>query len=136
MNFSILRAAAAAAGLAALGTSPALAVTNANVGDTPTPYVAAFSAAFAPSGIPYSGDMRLVVRDGRVSGTYTGTSVRPDFLNDRIEPVVGTLDRNDGHVQFDVGNAMSFTGTMYADGTISGTADYRGRFYDFMAKPR
>ena len=136
MKSSYLQAAVLAAAMCALGTSPVLAMTGAGAVDTATPYVAAFAAAFAPSGMPYSGDMRLVVKNGRVSGTYTGTSVRPDFLNDRIEPVVGTVDQNDGHVQFDVGNALSFTGTMYADGTISGTAAYRGELYDFMAKPR
>jgi hypothetical protein len=30
---------------------------------------------------------------------------------------------------------MSFTGEVYADGTISGSADYRGQIWDFMAKP-
>jgi hypothetical protein len=124
------------AALFALGTGPALAVTSANGTETATPYVAAFTSAFGLSSFPHSGDMRLVVRDGRITGTYTGTSVRPDVLDDRIEPVVGIVDPNDGHVQFHVGNALSFTGRMYSDGTISGTADYLGGLYDFMAKPR
>lgn len=127
---------ALAAALCAAATVPALAVTNAGPLDGATPYVAAFTPVFALSGTPYAGDLRLVVRDGHISGTYTGMSVRPDFFNDRIEPVIGTLDRNDGHVQFDVGNALTFNGAMSSDGTISGTADYRGKLYDFMAKPR
>lgn len=121
--------------LCAIATAPALGATY-DTTNVPRPYAAAFTTAFSPSGVPYAGDMRLLVREGRITGTYTGTSVRPDFLNDRIEPVVGTVDPSDGHVQFDVGNALTFNGTMYSDGTISGTADYRGGFYDFMAKPR
>jgi hypothetical protein len=136
MRTKYLQAGMLTAAICGLGASPALAMTSVDGVDTPTPYVAAFTTAFAPFKVPFSGDMRLVVKNGRVSGTYTGTSVRPDFLNDCIEPVIGTVDRNDGHVQFDVGNALSFNGTMYPDGTISGTADYRGELYDFMAKPR
>ncbi|HXM06828.1 MAG TPA: hypothetical protein VN936_05160 [Candidatus Acidoferrum sp.] len=125
---------AAVAGLSFLSsTIPAMATTN-SVPAIPTPYVAAFTPAFGLTSLPYAGQMQLTMSDGTVTGTYTGISVRPDPLNGRIIPVTGTVS-SDGHVQFYVGNAMSFTGEVYADGTISGSADYRGQIWDFMAKP-
>jgi hypothetical protein len=116
-------------------SGPALAVTNAGGVPTATPYVAAFTPTFGIQGVPYAGTMQLVVQNGIVSGTYTGISVRPDRLNDRIVPIVGTVSDSNGQMQFHVGGALWFNGTMYADGTISGTATYYGRFYDFLAKP-
>lgn len=113
---------------------PALAVTSAVEGVAPAPYVAAFTPTFGFAGVPYAGTMQLIVRDGRINGEYTGISARPDRLNDHTSPVIGTL-ASDGHVQLYVGHALSVNGTMYADGTISGTAAYDGRLYDFMAKP-
>jgi hypothetical protein len=125
---------AAVAGLSFLGsTTPAMATTNSTPA-IPTPYVAAFTPAFGLTSMPYAGQMQLTINDGTVTGTYTGISVRPDPLNDRITPVTGTVS-SDGHVQFYIGNAISFTGEVYADGTISGSADYRGQIWDFMAKP-
>lgn len=118
----------------AVTVTPALAVTSAVEGVAPAPYVAAFTPTFGFSGVPYAGTMQLIVRDGRINGEYTGISTRPDPLNDRTTPVIGTL-AGDGHVQLYVGHALSVNGTMYADGTISGTAAYDGRLYDFMAKP-
>lgn len=114
--------------------SPALAVTSGVEGTGPAPYVAAFAPAFGLSGVPYAGTMQLVVRDGTITGQYTGISVRPDRFNNRVSPVTGTL-ASDGHVLLYVGNALSVNGRMDADGTISGTAAYYGRLYDFMAKP-
>jgi hypothetical protein len=115
--------------------APALAVTNAGVPASATPYVAAFTPTFGAQGVPYAGTMQLVIQNGTVSGTYTGISVRPDRLNNRIVPIVGTVSDANGAMQFHVGGALWFNGTMYADGTISGTATYYGRFYDFLAKP-
>ena len=97
-------------------------------------YVAAFDAAIGPTGVPHVGSMRLNIHDGTIDGTYTGMSVIPDPLNDRIVPVTGTIDQQDGHVQLQIGGAISFQGTMNADETISGTADYDGRLYDFVAE--
>lgn len=97
-------------------------------------YVAAFQSAIAPAGVPHLGSMHLSIHDGAIAGTYSGMSVMPDALNDRIVPVTGTIDRQDGHVQLQIGSAISFQGTMYPDDTISGTADYRGRLYDFVAE--
>jgi hypothetical protein len=124
----------AAAGLLFAGSVlPAIATTNTSTA-IPTPYVAAFTPAFGVTGVPYAGKMQLTMSDGNVTGTYTGISVRPDPLNDRIVPVTGTVS-SDGHVQFYVGNALWFTGAVAADGTISGSADYLGRVWAFMAKP-
>jgi hypothetical protein len=114
--------------------APAAAVTSGGEGTAPAPYVAAFTPAFGFSRVPYAGTMQLVVRDGTISGQYTGISVRPDRLNDHVSPVTGTL-ASDGHVQLYVGNALSVNGTMDADGTISGTAAYDGHLYDFVAEP-
>jgi hypothetical protein len=131
---TIYRSLLAAAVLAAAGVAPALAVTTAG-GETFAPYVAAFTPTFGPSGVPYAGTMQLLIHEGTVKGTYTGISVRPDRFDDRIVPVTGTVSTNDGYVQLFIGNSLSFKGTMDADGTISGTATYNGRLYDFMAKP-
>lgn len=119
---------------AACVAAPAQAVTNSG-GLTYAPYVAAFGPAFGPTAIPHVGTMQLIVHDGTIEGTYTGISVRPDSLNDRIEPVIGSVNESDGYVQLHVGNVLAFTGTMAADGTISGTARYNGGLYDFVAKP-
>jgi hypothetical protein len=113
---------------------PALAVTNDGV-QTATPYVAAFAPIFGTSGVPHSGTMKLVVRDGTISGTYSGTSIAPDRLNDRIVPVSGSVSGHDGYVQLDIGDALSLRGTMAGDGSISGTATYNGRLYEFVARP-
>jgi hypothetical protein len=119
--------------LAAVAISPALAVTNSG-GGAATPYVAAFAPVFG-GGAPHSGDMRLVVNNGTISGTYSGTSFGPDYLDNRMVPVSGTLSENDGYVQLSIGGALTMHGTMANDGTISGTADYHGRLYEFVAQP-
>jgi hypothetical protein len=136
MKFTKTYATVPAMALFLLGGSavPALAVTN-DTGELPTPYVAAFAPIFGISGVPHSGTMQLVVHDGTISGTYTGTSVAPDPLDNRIVPVSGTVSENDGHVQLFIGGALSLQGTMTQDGTITGTADYRGRLYEFEAAP-
>ncbi len=133
--FDLLRTIPAVALLAAaLFATPAQAVTTAGE-TTYAPYVAAFSPVFGPASVPYVGKMLLVMHDGTIQGSYTGISVRPDPLNNRIEPVVGSVNRDDGYVQLNVGGALALTGSMAADGTISGTARYNGRLYDFVAKP-
>lgn len=136
MKFTKSYATVVATALFLLGGSaaPALAVTN-DTGELPTPYVAAFAPIFGISGVPHSGTMQLVVHDGTISGTYTGTSVAPDSLDDRIVPVSGSVSDDDGHVQLFIGGALSLQGTMTHDGTITGTANYGGRLYEFEAQP-
>jgi hypothetical protein len=135
MKFFKPYAAVPATVLFALGGAaiPAMAVTNV-AGVTATPYVAAFAPVFGISGVPHTGNMQLFVHGGTISGTYTGTSVAPDPLDERIVPVTGSISRDDGHVQLYIG-MLSLQGTMANDGTISGTATYRGRLYEFMARP-
>lgn len=114
-------------------TGPAFAITN-SAGETGTAYVAAFAPVIG-SAIPRTGDMALFVHDGTITGTYTGTSVAPDPLDNRMVSVTGSVNPNDGHVQLYIGGTLSLQGTMNADGTISGTATYLGRLYDFEAAP-
>jgi hypothetical protein len=125
---------AAALFLLVVSAVPALAVTN-NSGELPTAYVAAFAPVFGISGIPHSGAMQLVVHDGTISGTYTGTSVAPDYFDNRIVRVSGSIDQDDGHLLLFIGGALSLQGTMNQDGTITGTAHYGGRLYEFEAAP-
>jgi hypothetical protein len=131
---TIWRTVVAAVLLGAFAGAPALAVTNAG-GVAAERYVAAFSPSFGPMTIPYLGTMQLIMADGTIEGTYIGTSARPDILTNRIEPVIGTINPNDGYVQFHVGDVLAFRGAMNSDGTISGTASYFGRLYDFVASP-
>lgn len=127
---------AASAALAALSGLAAPASAATQYGDTGTnvAYVAAFDTAIGPAGMPHVGSMHLNIHDGTIDGTYTGMSVIPDPLNDRIVPVTGTIDPQDGHVQLQIGGVLTFQGAMNADETIAGTADYRGRLYDFVAE--
>ncbi|MBV9718100.1 MAG: hypothetical protein JOZ77_02190 [Candidatus Eremiobacteraeota bacterium] len=129
-------ATALAAALVVLAGAPgrALAVTNSN-GEPVTPYVAAFAPVFGLQGVPHTGTMQLVVENGTITGTYTGTSVAPDNLNDRIVPVIGTLSPNDGYVQLNIGGTFSLRGTMDGTGAITGTASYDGGLYEFAAQP-
>jgi hypothetical protein len=135
MKFFKPTAAMLATGFLTLGLAiPALAVTNGGAG-TATPYVAAFAPIFGNSGAPHSGEMRLFVRDGIITGTYTGTSVRPDYFDDRIVPVTGNVSSTNGYVTLLIGGMLSLHGTMDGNGTITGTAFDDGRFYEFMAEP-
>ena len=111
----------ASALLAIAGSAvPALAVTNSG-GERQRPTLRPLPR-YSELGVPHSGTMRLFVRDGAISGTYTGTSVAPDALDDRIVPVSGSLNENDGYVQLYIGGVLSLRGTMANDGRISGTA--------------
>jgi hypothetical protein len=128
------RALAAGVLLASVSIAPALAVTNTG-SQAATPYVAAFAPVFGINGFPHTGVMEIAVNGGAISGTYSGTSVRPDYLNDRIVAVSGTISPSDGYVQLFIGDTLTLRGTMANDGTISGTATYRGRLYEFVAHP-
>lgn len=135
MKFSKSSAATLAIALLALAgsTVPALAITNGE-GETATAYVAAFAPVIG-SAMPHTGNMALFVHDGTITGIYTGTSVAPDPLDDRMVSVTGSINPSDGHVQLYIGGALSLQGTMNADGTITGTASYLGRLYEFQARP-
>jgi hypothetical protein len=123
--------------VAALGlalAAPALAVSTAGPPGSVS-YVAAFTPEFGYSGIPYAGTMRLLMHDdGAVTGTYEGISTRPDRFNNHISAVIGAISQ-DGTLHLVIGNALAFNGELSGDGSISGTATYYGRLYEFLAKP-
>jgi hypothetical protein len=98
----------------------------------PVAYVAAFAPTFDNAAVPHTGTMRLTIQNGTVTGTYTGISVVPDRLNDRIQNITGAISGK--YVLFSIANALSFNGTLDPDGTISGTATMNGRLYNFVAK--
>lgn len=98
----------------------------------PVAYVAAFSPTFAGPSVPHAGTMHLTFQNGTVAGTYSGMSVVPDRFNDRIENITGAVDGT--NLLFNIGGAMSFTGTIAPDGKISGTATMNGRLYTFVAE--
>jgi hypothetical protein len=125
---------ATAVSVLAAPAAPAFAVTN-DGANLSTTYVAAFAPIFGSDGFPRSGTMKLVMRDGTISGTYSGTSVGPDYLNNRLLPVTGSVSRND-YVQLFIGGAGTLRGSIAANGTISGTLTEGGRLYEFMAAPR
>ncbi len=133
-SFKTLAAVAVAAFAFAAAGLPALALTSGS-DVSATPYVAAFAPLFGMNAAPHAGTMQLVFDGQNISGTYTGTSVTPDPLDDRMVAVSGTVDPTDGAVQLQVGGALWFTGSLAADGSMSGTANYDGRLYEFVAKP-
>jgi hypothetical protein len=96
------------------------------------PYVAAFAPLHSQS-YPYSGNMRLNFNQGIISGSYTDTSIRPGGpLAQRMKaPVVGGVDAQ-GNIHFTIG-PLSFHGTLRGP-WITGTANARGRFWNFQAK--
>lgn len=123
------RLAAALVVAVSIACAPALATV---VNEDPVSYVAAFSPTFAGPSVPHTGTMKLSLQNGTVSGTYTGISVVPDRFNDRIEAVTGAVSGS--NLLFNIGNALSFAGTISPDGTISGTATMNGHLYDFVAE--
>ena len=126
-----LPAALAAFCLAALAFAPALAI-SVNRPVWNATYVAAYNPLFS-GGVPYSGEMKIRVNHGVISGTYTATSVRPDPLYGRTVNMTGTLQH--GYVTLNVPGSGGFSmrGTLDREGTISGTASRGGRTYRFLA---
>ena len=117
--------------LALLTAIPALAVYTQNPVWNAT-YVAAFQPTFGHQGVPYSGLMKLKFNHGIISGTYESTSIRPDPMNGRIIAVTGGL--KDGNVMLRIASLSISNGTMDNHGTISGTASWQGKLFNFMAK--
>lgn len=131
IRIAVLRAGFAVA-LALACAAPALAI-SVNRPVWSATYVAAYNPLFK-GGVPFSGEMKLHFNHGIVSGTYTGTSARPDPLYGRIVNVTGTVQH--GNINLTIGGSGGFTlrGTLDEDGTISGTATQRGQSYRFLAK--
>lgn len=95
-------------------------------------YVAAFQPQLGSQGVPYSGIMKLNFNHGIVSGTYESTSVRPDPMYGRIINVTGTLSK--GSMILHIASLTILNGSMAQNGTISGTATWQGRLWNFLAK--
>lgn len=125
--------------VAALSTSPVLAATqNAPQPEHPAvwsaTYVAAYQPQFGTQGVPYSGVLKLKFNHGIISGTYDSESVRPDPLRGRIVNVTGGISGNHVSLRFATSSFTLSNGTIDNHGTISGTANYQGSLYNFLAK--
>lgn len=106
--------------------------TNAEVRNVP--YVVAYQPSIGGNGgTPYSGKLILNYNHGIVSGRYTDESIKPGapFAQRPNTSVSGGVDGN--RIHFTIGGSFTFNGTIEGE-TISGSATYRGRIYNFMAK--
>lgn len=121
-----------AAALALLTSVPALAVLNPGSAEWKATYVAAFQPQFGTQGVPYSGIMKVSVNHGIISGTYESTSSRPDPMYGRIINITGTISQ--GSVILHIASLTILNGTIDHKGTISGTATWQGRLWNFLAK--
>jgi hypothetical protein len=96
-------------------------------------YVAAYQPQFGNTkSQPYTGDLKLTFNHGIVTGTYSSISARPDPYYGRIIQVTGGT--KGGGINLRIGNISLPNGTIAKDGTISGTANWNGKLYSFMAK--
>ncbi|MBV8147555.1 MAG: hypothetical protein JO092_00525 [Candidatus Eremiobacteraeota bacterium] len=111
--------------------TPALAILGHGPVWTAT-YVAAFQPQFGTAGVPYSGILKLKFNHNYISGTYDSTSVRPDPMYGRIINVTGTVSK--GNVILHIASLTMLNGTIDTLGTISGTASWQGRLFNFLAK--
>jgi hypothetical protein len=130
---TLLRIAALALVAALISGSQALAVTGEGPNFT-ADYVCAMQSTFGMQGPPFSGDLKLTVKAGIVTGTYTATSARPDPYYGRIIQVTGGVSGKGINLRF--GNISLPNGELEKDGTIKGTAHWSGKLYNFLAKPR
>ncbi|MGC2130789.1 MAG: hypothetical protein WA629_11910 [Candidatus Aquilonibacter sp.] len=96
------------------------------------PYVAAFTLLNS-NAQPYSGNMTLNFNHGKISGTYTDTSLKPGgpLYNRRNVPVSGGVNSS-GHATLLIG-PLSFHGTLSGE-WFSGSATVNGRIYTFKAR--
>ena len=117
--------------LVAFSTLSAAAVTNLPSVWSAT-YVAAFQPQFGNQGVPYSGLLKLKSNHGVITGTYESTSVRPDPMSGRIINVTGNTSGGSISLHFASFNLQN--GTIDSHGTITGTANWQGRLWNFMAK--
>ena len=97
-------------------------------------YVAAYQSTFGTQGPPYTGDLKLTFNHGIITGTYTSISARPDPYYGRIIQVTGGV--KGGGINLRIGSISLPNGTIEKNGTIQGTANWNGKLYNFMAKPR
>jgi hypothetical protein len=97
-------------------------------------YVAALQPQFGAKTTPYTGDLKLNFKNGIVTGTYSSISTRPDPYYGRIIQVSGGT--SNGGINLRIGSISLPNGKIAKDGTISGTANWNGKLYDFLAKAR
>jgi hypothetical protein len=97
-------------------------------------YVAAYQSTFGTQGPPYTGDLKLNFNHGIITGTYTSISARPDPYYGRIIQVTGGV-KGSG-INLRIGSISLPNGTIEKNGTIQGTANWNGKLFNFMAKPR
>jgi hypothetical protein len=97
-------------------------------------YVAAYQSTFGTQGPPYTGDLKLTFNHGIITGTYTSISARPDPYYGRIIQVTGGV--KGGAINLRIGSISLPNGTIEKNGTIQGTANWNGKLFNFMAKPR
>jgi hypothetical protein len=97
-------------------------------------YVAAYQPTFGTQSAPYTGDLKLKFNHGIITGTYSSISARPDPYYGRIIQVTGGV-KGSG-INLRIGNISLPNGTIGKDGTIQGTANWNGKLYNFLAKPR
>ncbi len=132
--YSLLVRAVLAAGLIVApftAVPPAAAITTTGVAKN-IHYVVAFQPLYGGN-IPFSGTMILNFNNGIISGTYTDMSIQPyaPFQNRINVPVAGGVSGDNIHLQ--IGGTLTFNGKIEGD-TISGSAFYHGRIYQFLAK--
>jgi hypothetical protein len=134
-QFSLLGRGMAAAALlltlAGIAGGAALAVTATGTAKN-VPYVVAYRLKNTQD-FPYEGTMVLNFNDGIISGTYTDSSVRPGgpLANRHNAQISGGT--SGGNIHFTIGGGgFSFRGTITGD-TITGTAQARGRMFEFEA---
>jgi hypothetical protein len=98
-------------------------------------FVAAYQPQFGNTqSPPYTGDLKLSFNHGIITGTYSSISARPDPYYGRIIQVTGGVKGTS--INLRIGSISLPNGTMSKSGTISGTANWNGKLYNFMAKPR
>ncbi len=116
---------------ALLSTAPGRAILGHGPVWTAT-YVAVFQPQFGHQGVPYSGIMKLKFDHQYISGMYESTSVRPDPMYGRMINVTGTVSK--GNVILHIASLTMLNGSIDNSGTISGTASWQGRLFNFLAK--
>ncbi|HEV3153340.1 MAG TPA: hypothetical protein VGZ02_06035 [Candidatus Baltobacteraceae bacterium] len=106
-------------------SSPAFAVTQ-------NPRHVTYDVAIKPQtgiGPPRTGILVLTFNAGGiVNGTYRGTSIAPDPLNNRITQVTGGIQNHQLWIDIGMRGSMRFSGTLQ-HGNLSLSGFMRGRMY-------
>jgi hypothetical protein len=123
----ILAFTAFGSGTAASQAAAAIATPRGNV-----EYVATIASPNSHA-YPYTGLLRLTINNGLITGTYVSTSIIHDPTRGHAQSVTGNINGN--RVKLNIGNAMTFSGTVRPRGrTFVGNAVWIGQTYAFEAK--